>query len=99
MCGVRLRTLSNNNITNKKLNADFSPELVESICGKIKQQEPQNISKFDMSNNSFVASENKHNISDVAQENKGWLHKAVGVPFLDFISCCKSNPDNYNMNI
>ena len=86
-------------IANKKLNADFSPELVNEIFSKIQQQEKQNVSQLDMSNNSFVASENKHNISDVAQENKGWFHKAVGVPLVDYISCCKNNNDNYNMTL
>lgn len=89
----------NKNIANKKLNADFSPELVKEICGKVKQQEKQNFSQLDMVSNSFPVNENKHNIRDGVQENKGWFHKAVGVPFLDFISCCKSNPDGYNMNL
>ena len=84
-------------IKNKKLNADFSPELVDDIYGKIKQKEQQNVSQLDMSKN--IGEQNQRNIPANDNEQKGWFHKAVGVPFRDYISCCKSNPDNYNMNI
>ncbi len=80
-------------LANKKHNADFSPSLVESICGKIKQQEQQNVSQFNMSNDIFDYNKHQPNIAVVEQENQsqGWFHKTVGIPFRDYILCCATS--------
>lgn len=69
----------NKNIANKKHNADFSPELVKEICGKVKQQEKQNFSQLDMSKN--IGEQRQRNIPAIDHREHDLYHKTFGISF------------------
>ena len=87
---------------NIKKNTDFSPELVSEIVGNIAKQQYQTngyVSQLDISGHNFAGNQVQPNIGADGRETQGWFHKAVGVSFIDYISCCSSNKDSYNLNL